>query len=115
MTDDKDPALQALFAIAKQDVADDAFTDQVMSRIDSLRRRAVIGWSVIGLALLGCAWLLAAPLQDAVPLITQALPSDLIESGQSQVAQVLAPVNSIGGLVAVSFLGLRLAYRKLLA
>ena len=113
MTKEIDPALQSLFDSAKRGLAEDVFTDQVMSRIDMLRRRAAFGWSGIGLVLLFCAWLLATPLQNAVPLVTQALPPALVESGQHQIAQVFAPVNSIGGIVALTALSLRFIYRKL--
>lgn len=114
MTEERDSTLQSLFAIASKDPADDAFTDNVMARIDRLRRRAVVGWSGVGLALLICAWLVAAPLQGAVPLVTQALPWATVDIDNSQIARVFAPVNSIGGIVVLALLGLRLAYRKLL-
>lgn len=113
MTVDRDPSLESLFEIAKQDLSGEAFTAQLMSRIDRLRRRLVIGWSCVGLVLVLCAWLIAAPLQDAVPVVTRILPSTLVDLDNSRLAQIFAPVNSIGGLVAFGLIGLRTAYRKI--
>lgn len=113
MTIDHDPTLEALFGIAKQDLAEEAFTAQVMSRIDSQRRRAVVGWSCVALVLVSCAWLISIPLLDAVSLVSQFLPSSLIDIEDSRIAQVFAPINSIGGLVVLGLVSLRAAYRKI--
>jgi len=113
MTIDRDPTLQNLFDVAKQDLAGDAFVAQLMSRIDSLRRRSIIGWIFVALVAVPCAWFLTAPLTDAVYLTTQILPESLIEVDDRWLAQLLSPVNSIAGLVALGFLGLRMAYRTI--
>lgn len=113
MTIDRDPALQTLFANAKKDLPGEAFTDEVITRVDKLRRRSVIGWICVGLVLVACAWLLSAPLQDAVHLLTQILPVSLIDLGESWLARTLSPVNSIAALLALGLLGLRMAYRKI--
>lgn len=42
MTDERDPALQSLFAEARQDLPADVFTAGVMSEIDRLKRRAIV-------------------------------------------------------------------------
>lgn len=111
---ERDSTLQSLFDVAKQDLAGETFVAQVMSQIDSLRRRAVIGRICVGLVMVACGWLLASLLQDVVLVLTQFLRSPLIEldiSGLS--AQLLAPVNSIAALVALGLLGLQMAYRKI--
>lgn len=113
MTIDRDPTLQGLFDVAKQDLAEEAFVAQVMSQIDSLRRRAVIGWICVGLVSVICGWWLARMLQDAVNVLTQVLPLTLIDLDIGWPAQFLAPVNSIAGLVALGLLGLRRAYREI--
>lgn len=112
MTTDRDPTLQSLFEVAKQDFAGDAFTDQVMLRIDTLRRRTVIVWVCVGLVAVAFTWSLAAPILHTVNLATQILPETLIELDDRTLAQILAPVNSIAGAVGLGFLGLRLAYKK---
>ena len=113
MTIDRDPQLQHLFDVAKKDLVGDAFAAQVMSRIDHLRRRAVIGWICVGLVLAPVAWLLAAPAQNAVQLLTQVLPVSLVDLDDRWLAQFLSPINSVATLVALGLLGLRMAYSKI--
>jgi len=113
MTVDRDPNLEALFAKAKQVAADDGFTDGVMSRIDKLRKRSMIGWIGVGVVMVALAWTVSSPVTHAVHLATQLLPESLVELDDRWMAQLLAPVNSIAGLVGLGFLGLRLAYKKI--
>ncbi len=111
-----DPTLQTLFANAKQDLAGEAFTTQVMSQT-KLKHSADIGRIGVGLVLASCAWLLATPLQDAVQLLTQSLTLSLIVSlidlDDRWLAQILSPVNNIASLLALGLFGLRIAYRKI--
>jgi Flp pilus assembly protein TadB len=72
MTVDRDPNLQDLFDAARQDVPERPFVADVMSQVDIARRKAVIVWIGIGLALIALLWLLAAPAQVAVQLLAQA-------------------------------------------
>ena len=111
--DDRDPALQRLFRAAGSDLPPDTFLEQVMSEIDRTRRRSTLAWCSIGVALFASVWLLAGPLMSAVEIAMRILPESLIELDNSWVAQLISPVNSIAGVVALVFLGLRLAYRKI--
>lgn len=113
MASERDPALEALFAQASQETIDDDFTGRVMVRVDTLRRRAIVGWAGVGTAMLIAAWLMAGPLTHAASLTAQLLPESLVELDDRMVARLLAPVNSISGAVGLGFLALRLAYRKL--
>lgn len=113
MTIERDPRLQNLFDITKHDLAGEAFAAQVMSQIDNLRRRVVIGWICVGVVFIAGAWLLAAPAQDAAQLLTQVLPLSLIDLGDRWLAQVISPINSVATLVALGLLGLRTAYKKI--
>lgn len=115
MTIEHDPTLQSLFDIARQDHEGDAFAARVMSRIDRSRRRAFIGWSTVGVALATCAWLVATPLLDALPLVTELVPATVIELDNSWFSQVFAPINSIAGLVALGAIVLRSIYRRLVS
>ena len=115
MTDDRDPVLQNLFEAAEQRFDNEAFVADVMSQIDRMRRRSIIGWLCVGLALIPCAGLLAMLFQDILLVLAQVLPLTLIETEVEWFAQALAPVNTIGALVAFGFLGLRAAYRRIFA
>ena len=113
MTTDRDPLLESLFAAARQDLAGEEFADDVMLRIDKLRRRAIIGWIFVGVVAAAIAFMLSGPIVLAVNLTTQILPESLIELHDRRLAQVFAPVNSIAGVVGLGLLGLRVAYRKI--
>ncbi|MDH3433192.1 MAG: hypothetical protein OEM60_05010 [Gammaproteobacteria bacterium] len=113
MSTDRDPVLQSLFVIARQDCTEDEFTKQVTSRIDNLRRRALIGWIAAGLVSAALAVLLTEPVLYTVNLATQILPRSLLDVDDHILARVLAPMNSIAGLVALGLLGLRLAWKKI--
>jgi len=115
MTDERDLTLQTLFDVANQEMSDTAFVDEVMLRIDKLRRRAIIGWTVAGLLLLPVGWLVAAPLQDSILLLSQILPNSLVEVDEGLIAQVFAPINSFSAIAAVAILGTRALYKKIFA
>jgi hypothetical protein len=116
MTMDRDPLLQKLFDIANQDLAGgDVFIAAVMSRIDALRRRAILGWAATGLVLAVAAWLLTPTVVGAVGLLSQALPQSLvaIDEPSALIGRVLSPLNSIAAIVAVTVLVIAFAYRKI--
>lgn len=112
MTEDRDPALQALFANAEQDLQEAAFTDQLMARMQVLRRRTLIGWICIDLIIVICAWLLAAPLQDLVNLLIPSLTTALVDLDSALLADILLPVNNVASVLALVAIGLRSAYRR---
>ena len=113
MSNDRDPALQALFAEAGEDLSAEEFTSQAMAEVDRLRRLAVIGWSCIGLVLMILSWLLAAALQDAVILLTQTLNVSLVDMDNTLVAEILSPLNSVAGVVAIGFIAMHRLFRRI--
>ena len=115
MSTDRDPLLQKLFDVASQGLADDAFIAGVMSKIDALRRRALIAWAATGLLLALAAWLLTPTIVGAVGLLSQTLPQSLIEFDEpvALIGQALSPLNSVAAIVAISVLVIVYAYRKI--
>jgi len=113
MTDARDPGLQAMFDSTREDAADDAFVARVMADVEKGQRRTVISWVFAGLLLAPVAWWLSTPLLGAVDLATQLLPDTLIAVEEGFLAQLLAPVNSVAGVVGLVFLGAWVAYRKI--
>jgi hypothetical protein len=116
MTTDRDPLLQKLFDIASQDIGGDAFIADLMSRIDALRRRALIAWATTALVLALAAWLLTPVMVGAVGLLSRALPQSLVEVDKpvALIGQLLSPLNSVAAVVAVTALVIVFAYRKIL-
>ena len=111
MTDERDPVLQQLFDAASELSHDDGFVADLMSTINLRRRRAIMGWAVVAIALVPVAGLFGGLLQDVFQLLAQVLPSTLVDTEAEWLSQALAPANTIGALVAFAFLGLRAAYR----
>jgi len=107
--DDLNPRLQALFADPGQEMAGEAFTAQVMTQTDKLKRRKVIRRLCVGLLFA----LLAVPMQDIAMATTHVLVRSLIEVDDSLLAQILAPVNTVGSLLSFVLLGLRLLHNRL--
>jgi len=115
MTTDRDPLLQKLFDVASQGLTDDAFIAGVMSKIDALRRRALIAWAATGLLLALAAWLLTPTMVGAVGLLSRALPQSLVgfDEPVALIGQALSPLSSIAAIIAISVLFVVYAARKI--
>ena len=115
MTDERDSRLEALFDAAREELSGENFAAAVMARVDHLRRRTLIGWATFAVVLLAGAWLLSGPLIGAVGLVTQLMPQSLVEMevGNQLFAQMLAPINSVAGAVALGAFVLWIAYKKI--
>lgn len=115
MSMERDPLLQKLFDIAKQELPSKAFIAGIMSRINALRRRAIIAWAVTGSLLVLAAWVMAPTVVGAVNLLAQALPQSLVEFDEpaSLIGQMLSPRNSIAAVIAITVLIIVFAYRKI--
>jgi hypothetical protein len=113
MTDDRDSTLQARFAEAERELPAEAFSAQVMTRIEAFERRARFARMALGLALAACAWLLAVPLQGAANLLVQGLASPLIPIDDRLLGELLLPVNNVAAAALLGLMALSLAYRKI--
>ena len=113
MTDELDPTIESLFRASGDEMPNGSFTDTVMAEVENRRRRTMIGWGVVAVVLLGCAWSAVLALQDAVFVVSQMLPPQLIDLGDNFFASAIAPINSPIGLAGVAGLMIYLAMRKL--
>mgnify|MGYP005654244397 CR=1 FL=1 len=115
MSDNRDPALQTLFADAEQDLPAQGFTADVMAGVNQHRHRAAAGWVVVGIAVALCVWLLATPLQDAARLLARGFTAPLISLGDGALSQALSPINNVTLPVAAGLFVLFVVYRRLFA
>ena len=113
MTDDKDPALQALFDAAPTAAPSYAFVEQVMSDIDRQRRKTVAGWVLAAVLMVPVAWWLSGPVVSTLSLAAQLMPDSLITFENDMLEKVMAPVNSVTGVAGLLFLLVWKVYRKL--
>ena len=115
MSEQRDPQLEALFEAARADLSNDDFIAKVMADVEKQKRRTVLTWLVMAVVLAPVAWLLAGPLINAVNLVSEVMPVSLVELNSEWLRQLLAPVNSVAGAVALAtVLALKL-YRRITA
>ena len=112
MTDeDRDPILDRLFSELDDDLPGEEFTGEVMVQTDRAKRQKIARRIALG-ALLG---LLAIPLEDFALASAHVLAVTLIDLEAGLAAQLLAPVNTVGSLLSVILLGLRIAHKRIFA
>lgn len=114
MSDERDPLLESLFAEARIDLSEDDFGQQVMAKVEKRRRNVLFGRVGFVALIVMLEFLLSAPLQNSVGAATEALGASLLDVGNEWLAVIVAPLNSIAGLLGMLLLGLHTVYRKLL-
>ncbi len=113
MSIEKDSTLQALFDAAPQAVPDETVVAGITRQIDRQRRRTVGLWTVAGIALLVVAWWLSGTVVTLFEVTASVLPDSLVPVKPTRLGQLLAPINSVTGLVGLLFLFAFWLFRKL--
>jgi hypothetical protein len=113
MSDERDPVLEALFSDAGRNLADDGFSDAVLTRIEARRRRIIAGRLTIAALIVAFELWLDAPLQHSLGALADALNTPLFEIGHQWFGVLLAPLNSLAGIVGLLLLGIHFLYRRL--
>jgi len=113
MTDERDPLLQSLFTESQAVSIDDAFTENVMTKTYALRREVITAGVIASALLVLYTVLFGAPLQEFVILIAQFLSTELIDMGESWLALIVSPLNSVAGLLALLFKGFLTLQKRL--
>lgn len=114
MNNDRDPKLESLFEKAESSFADDAFTDAVNDSLRRRRRRILLGRLAVLAALVLLEVVLESPLRLYLGVVAEVLGTPLLAMHDSWLAFVLAPINSIAGLIGFLLLGLNMLYRKIM-
>ncbi|MEM7096657.1 MAG: hypothetical protein AAF541_00245 [Pseudomonadota bacterium] len=111
-SDKLDLELEQLFSRAAPDAKpafSRAFTTKVMQQVDRSYRRAVMWRIALGLI----ALVIAIPLQDLGLAVTQLLVIEVVEVPNHLMSDLLTPVNSVGAVVTLCLLGIRLTQKRL--
>ena len=112
-SDELDQGLQTLFAQAgstAEPQPSPVFTEKVMRQVDRSYRRAIMWRIASGVAL----FLIAIPLQDVAMALTELLVIELVDIPNQLMSDLLMPINSVGAVVSLSLLGVRLTQKRLL-
>ncbi len=113
MNNERDPLLESLFAQAERELVEDTFTAQVMAQVATRRRNVLIGRLTIVALLIALELLLSTPLQNSAGVVAQVLGTSLVKLESGPVAMVVAPINSIAGLIGMLLLGMQFLYRRM--
>lgn len=113
MSTEYDPKLQALFIQAEQAFDHETFARAIMARIDRERRRTLLVWVSVGVLVIACLAVLAAPLMSALALASSLLPVELVEIENKWVQMLVSPVNSVAAPIAIGVLLLRKFYMRI--
>ncbi len=113
MNNERDPMLEALFAQSADTRVEENFTARVMAQIEARRRKVLVARVAIVTLIIALEWLLSSPLQNFVGELTQILSTSLVDVKNAWLASVIAPLNSIAGLIGMLLLGLHVFYRKM--
>lgn len=114
MKDERDPALEALFSNAAQQSPNGDFADRVMSQVDNRRRNVLIARLSVVVLIVALELLLSAPLSGALGVIAEKLSNPLMDLGDSWLAQLMSPLNSVAGVVGMILLMLHFLYRRVI-
>ena len=109
----RDPALEALFDSAEQELRGDAFTSAVEQRINRRGKRVVAGRLFAVILLVFLEVLLESPLQQSLGTAAEVLSTTLIPLDDEWLAFVLSPINSIAGLIGLVLIGTQQLYRRM--
>ena len=112
MSNDRDPVLEALFEKTRPEISENEFVETVMARVDKRRRNVMIGRVLIIALILLIEFLPSSPLQNSVGKMAQSLGTELVTLDTAWWAFIVAPVNSIAGIVGMFMLGLHVLYRR---
>jgi len=107
--DQHDPFLQSLFTDAYDDLNAVEFEHQVLQETSILHRNKFLKRGLLGL----CMALVAMFLQDYTLAISQVLLVTLIKLESGLAAELLVPINSVGGLLSAVLLVIRAAHNRL--
>lgn len=113
MNPERDPVLDALFREAEQPLADEAFTDGIVTGMKRRRRRVLAVRLAVVAAIVLLELLLESPLQQSLGALAEVLGTPLVAIDDGWLAFLLAPVNSIAGLVGLVLLGIHYLYRRI--
>ena len=113
MNDERDPLLESLLMREESELSDSEFTQNVMTNVENRRRNVLVGRVAIFALLILFEVLLSAPLQNSVGTITAFLNTSIFDLGNEYAAQILAPLNSIAGVIGMLLLGAHYFYRRM--
>lgn len=114
MTESRDPLLESLFDGAREALPDQAFTAAVAADVRVHRRRVIVGRLLVAALLVVLELALDSPLQASLGVFGDMLVTSIYPIRHEWLAFVLAPVNTVAGLLGLLLLVLHYVLRALM-
>ncbi len=92
-------------------VADEGFSERVVTRAAGLKRRRIFARIALGLVVT----VAAAPLREYALTVSELVVTALVAIPPGLLSVLLAPINSVGAVLAFALFVLRLFYRRFFA
>ena len=92
-------------------IADEGFSERVATRAAGLERRRIFVRIVLGLVIT----VAAAPLREYALTVSELVVTALVALPPGLLSVLLAPINSVGAVLAFALFVLRLFYRRFFA
>lgn len=112
MSTDRNPQLEALFNSDQDLPVDDQFTVSVERAIDRRRKKILLGRILIITAIVALELALNLPVQSTLGILAEWLETSLLPMGDGWIATLLAPLNSVAGVVGMCLVALHYLYRR---
>ncbi len=112
MTEDRDPFLQTLFAEDQQELAGDAFIEDVMAKTRNIRRNLYLTFAASILAFVVIALIAEWPLLGLAITFSEVLGMELVNFGNSTISWVLLPINNLATLLVLLWRVVLIAWNR---
>lgn len=112
MSDYHDPRIDALFQAARSLPVDERFSESIERAVERRQRRILLGRVIILLAIVAFEIVLNLPIQSSLGVVAELLNTQLVATGGGWFVTLLAPLNTVAGLVGLVLLVLNFLYRR---
>jgi hypothetical protein len=113
--DDRDPLLQSLFDDVELNLDGKAFSAVVIARTRARRVRVAAAGIFVAVVLLIGAAQFAASGHEFARLLAVGLATTLVDLGDTWLAWIFSPLNTVGSLIIVSAKAIRVGRKKIVS
>jgi hypothetical protein len=114
MNDERDPELEVLFSRAEEESLNGDFAARVMTGVNNRSRNVYLVRFLIVILIVGLELILSTPLTGALGEVAAGLSEPLFEAGESWLAIIASPLNSVAGVIGLVLLFLHYLYRRVI-
>ena len=113
MNDERNPALERLFASANRPLADERFVADVMAKTSWWSTPRIAIAVAVCVVVAPIAWLVSAPINEALQWLMQLITAPIVDAGSGAAFRAVLPINYVGAVIAFALLAMRAVTRRL--